>query len=143
MSRLLHSSIEFLREYFLVNEIIFCAFWTDGLFAQYREPLFSIILLSHSLSVRAVSSKTNFCKRLLFLFFPSGQGYGSPFLASYRCISGNNLGTDMLAQQARSAASCMVILAHNRRNGRHFPLFPYLLIYRNEEAAGSNPARST
>jgi hypothetical protein len=24
-----------------------------------------------------------------------------------------------------------------------FPLFPYLLIYRTEEAAGSNPARST
>jgi len=37
---------------------------------------------------------------------------------------GNNLGTDILAQQARSAASCMVILAHNRRNGRHFPPFP-------------------
>jgi len=24
-----------------------------------------------------------------------------------------------------------------------FPLFPYLLLYRTEEAAGSNPARST
>jgi hypothetical protein len=56
---------------------------------------------------------------------------------------GNNSGTDMLAQHARSAASCMVILAHNRRNGRHFPLFPYLLLYRTEEVAGSNPARST
>jgi hypothetical protein len=37
----------------------------------------------------------------------------------------------------------MVILEQNRCNRRLFPLFPYLLIYRAEEAAGSNPARST
>ncbi len=71
------------------------------------------------------------------------------FLASYRCISGtlrvqfgSNSGTDMLKQHATSVASCMVILAHIRRNRRH-PLFPFLLIFRTEEAAGSNPARST
>jgi len=32
----------------------------------------------------------------------------------------------MLAQTARSVASCMVILEHNRRNGRHFSPFPLL-----------------
>ena len=37
----------------------------------------------------------------------------------------------------------MVILGHNRRNRRLFPLFPYLLIYRTEEIAGSNSSRST
>ena len=69
---------------------------------------------------------------------PCGQGYGSSFLASY---CGYNLGTDMIEQHARSAASCMVIVGHNRRNRRFFfSLFPYLLIYRTEEASGSNPA---
>jgi hypothetical protein len=89
-------------------------------------------------------------RRIFQLFSPSGQGYGLPFLASYRCISGtlrvqfgNNSGTDTLKQHARSAASCMVILEHPRRNRRFFPLFPYLLIYRTEEVEGSNPARST
>ena len=32
----------------------------------------------------------------------------------------------MLSQQATSAASCMVILEHNRRNGPHFPPFSLL-----------------
>jgi len=54
-----------------------------------------------------------------------------------------NLGTDMLKQHARSAASCMVILEQNRRNRRLLSLFPYLLIYRTEEVEGSYPARST
>ena len=41
----------------------------------------------------------------MYIISPSGQGFGSPFLASYQCISGtlrvqfgNNSGTDMLEQ---------------------------------------------
>jgi hypothetical protein len=62
-----------------------------------------------------------FFKDIICIKFPSRQGYGSPFLASY---CGNNSGTDMLKQHARSAASCMLILVHNRRYRRLFSLFP-------------------
>ncbi len=48
----------------------------------------------------------------------------------------------MLEQQARSAASCMVILAQVDVIDDFSPLFPYLLIYRTEEDAGSSPERS-
>jgi hypothetical protein len=60
---------------------------------------------------------------------PFGEGRGLPFLASYRCISGHNSGTDMLKQHARRAASCLLNLSHFTRNRWHFspftqPLYP-------------------
>jgi hypothetical protein len=39
-------------------------------------------------------------------------------------LFGNNSGTDMLEQPARSLASCMVILIHRRRNSQLFRPFP-------------------
>ncbi len=36
-------------------------------------------------------------------------------------------------KHARSAASCMVILGHSRRNRQYISLFPYHFIYRTEE----------
>jgi hypothetical protein len=65
-------------------------------------------------------------KGLLFLT-PYGQAVGRLSLLHtdaypVHCVS--NSGTDMLAQPATSAASCMVILAHLRRNRRLFSPFP-------------------
>ena len=48
-------------------------------------------------------------------------------------------GTDMLEQLARSAASCMVILAILDVADGNFRFFPYIFIHRTEEVAGSNP----
>jgi len=48
----------------------------------------------------------------------------------------------MLAQHATSEASCMVIWHKLDVIDSFFPLFPYLLIYRTEEVAGSNPPAS-
>jgi hypothetical protein len=66
---------------------------------------------------------------------PIWTGLRIAFLASYRCISGTI--------RVQICWNSMVILEQNRRNGRLFPFFPYLLIYRTEEDAGSNPSRST
>jgi len=71
---------------------------------------------------RSSRSKLMILKYWRFIFNSlSGRHCGSSFLASY---CGNNSGTDMLKQHARSVVSCIEILAHNRRNGRLFPPFP-------------------
>jgi hypothetical protein len=54
-----------------------------------------------------------------------------------------NSGTVMLRQPARRTASCIVIFGYIRRNKHQFYRFPLQFFYRTEEAAGSNPARST
>ena len=72
-----------------------------------------------------------------FIFIsPSEQGYGAPFFASYCCT---------LRVQFGNRYASTVWLYWNIINviDNFFPLFPYLLLYRTEEAAGSNPARST
>jgi hypothetical protein len=67
------------------------------------------------------------------LFSLSGQGCGSPFLASYCCT---------LREQFGYRYAITVWLFWNKIDviDSYFPLFPYLLIYRTEEAAGSNPS---
>jgi hypothetical protein len=52
---------------------------------------------------------------------PIWTGMRIAFLASY---CGYSLGTELLGQHARSAASCMVILEQNKSNGRLFSSFP-------------------
>jgi|GEM_PF-4170111 len=83
---------------------------------------------------------------IICIKFPFGQVCGSPSLLhtdAYRVHCGNKSGTDMLAQQAMSVTSCMVILEHSRRNDGFFPLFSYLPIHSTEEDTGLSPARST
>jgi hypothetical protein len=70
---------------------------------------------------------------------PLGRGLGLPFLHHTTLPRGNNLGTDMLKQHARSSASCMVILGDIRRKSLLFRLLPYIFLQCIDEAMGSNP----
>jgi hypothetical protein len=73
------------------------------------------------------------------IIFPQDRATDRPSLLHTDAYHGKNVGTI----RVQICCNSMVNLEHHRRNGRLFSPFPYLLIYRTEEAVGLKPARST